>query len=155
MSTKDKAYWCLARRSVALRGVRILGRLNKCIQAFLICRDMMSKAHKDGVIESLGFVICLRMVHCYCEVFSTEKGAHCSEKFSYKFSTIVGEDLRWDAVRDVPIIKVDACNVGCCCLGCCNSLSQFGVSVDNDKCVLATMCCYGEWFQDNYCDIVQ
>lgn len=79
MPTKGKAERGLVCGLVNFRAVRIRKRLHKCISVLLTFDKLVSKAHEDGVIESLGLAVCMWMIYCGCQVFNTEKGAHCSE----------------------------------------------------------------------------
>lgn len=69
-------------------------------------------------------------------MLNTKEGAHRNENSGDKLSTLVIEDVRWDIVRDVPLIEEDVCIERVSSLGRWDSLSQFGILIGNDKNVL-------------------
>lgn len=64
------------------RPVCILEWLYKFITVFLMVGDVVLKAHENGLIESFGLAVHLRLIRCCCQVFSTEEGAHCRKEFA-------------------------------------------------------------------------
>lgn len=56
---------------------------------FLFCY-VVSKANEDELIESLGFAVFLKILHCCRQVFYTEEDTHCNKTFFDKQGTIVG-----------------------------------------------------------------
>lgn len=69
----------------------------------------------------------------------TEQGAHCSKEVAVELSTIVIEDVSWNAKEDDPIIKEDRRTVCGYCLRLWNSSRQLGISICNYKYELATL----------------
>lgn len=69
--------------------------------------EVVLTAHKDNFIDSLGLAILLGMIRCFSQASNIEKGAHRGEEFLHELSTIIGEDQRWSAVRDEPMIRED------------------------------------------------
>lgn len=88
----------------------------KYVPVFLVFHDVVLKAYEDGLLESLCSTICLWMIHSCCQMLNIEEGAHQSKEFTDESSTVVREDVRWDAERDEPKIKEDIRNMCGCCL---------------------------------------
>lgn len=96
------------------------------------------------------------MADGYCfEVFKNEESAHRRKEFPDKSSTIVSEDVLWNAVRDKPMINEGTINVSGCCLGLWKISSQHGVVVGNDTYVPVTLSCSGKWTLGIHCNKVE
>lgn len=67
--------------------------------------DVESKAHENGLIESLSLAVNLGMTRCCCQASNTEEGAYRSKTFAEKLSTIVRENVDRDVVRHERMIK--------------------------------------------------
>lgn len=83
----------------------------------VLCRAM-SKASEDGLIELLGFVICMRMVRRGQKVLEFGQRGHCCKVFDQKFCSIVGEEIHRDAVGKESIIREEICSMCTCCFRC-------------------------------------
>lgn len=58
----DETERCLLRRAVSQRDVSVRERLKEGVQFFLMFRDIVSRAGKDGFVYPLGLVVCLWML---------------------------------------------------------------------------------------------
>lgn len=63
MTTWDETEKCLLCRAVCLRVVCVRYRLGEGVLLLLAFRYVVSEVNKDGIIESLGLVVFLWMVH--------------------------------------------------------------------------------------------
>lgn len=69
--------------------------------------DVVSKAHEAGLIKSLGLVVLLQIIRCWCQVFNTEESAHYSKEIGKELSTTINKGVRRDAEMDKPMIRED------------------------------------------------
>lgn len=84
---------------MVLRVVCIRQWMNKYISVPFMFSNVVMKAFKNYFIESLGFAARLEMARCCFQVFHSKKSAQSSETFADELSTIISEDVRWDALR--------------------------------------------------------
>lgn len=62
--------------------------------------DVVSKAHKNGLIKSLGAAVRLWMICYYCQMINFQESADRSKEFADEFSTNLHECIGRDTVRD-------------------------------------------------------
>lgn len=155
VSTKDNAERDLVLASTEFCVVGIRRWVLKCISAFSMFGDVVSKRHNNSLIECLGLVVRLSMIRYCCLLFNIKEGTHCSNEFTDELSSILSENGRREVVRKERMIKDEIRSVRCCCLGRWGSSSQIGISGGNENYVLNTLCCFGSWFYNIHCDKVE
>lgn len=116
---------------------------------------VVSEKHGEGLTKFFRLVVCLWIMQCCGQVFSTKDGAYRCKDFAANLSTMFTDDVRLNVLWNDPTINEDIFNVCGCCLGHRDSLSKFGILVGNDRYVPVILCCFGKRSHDFYFNKVE
>lgn len=65
----------------------------------------MAQPCYDGFVLSFRITMCLRVIHCCCQMFETEKGAECLIEFTDEPQIIVDKQQSGNPVRYDPVVE--------------------------------------------------
>lgn len=83
MSSQNEDERCPIRQTMDMHAIRVRHRLDKGTPIFLVFGDLASDADKNGLVETLGRAVFLRLVCCRRELFYSKECAHFCEELTF------------------------------------------------------------------------